>query len=80
LITKNLAFGSRGADVLSLQKYFIGIQLLTADSATGYFGKFTQAAVQSYQRSRNIVSSGTPATTGYGAVGPRTRAALAQCK
>jgi putative peptidoglycan binding protein len=78
-LTRNLSFGSRGADVLSLQKYFINTGLLTADSATGYFGKFTQAAVQSWQRSHRIVSSGTPATTGYGAVGPRTRAALARC-
>jgi CheY-like chemotaxis protein len=76
----NLSFGSRGVDVLALQKFFIGIGLLATENATGYFGKFTQAAVQSYQRSRNIVSSGTPATTGYGALGPRTRAALAQCK
>jgi putative peptidoglycan binding protein len=78
-ITKNLAFGSRGSDVLSLQTIFISTGLLTADSATGYFGKLTQAAVQSWQRSHNIVPAGTPSTTGYGVVGPRTRASLARC-
>ena len=75
----NLSFGSRGVDVLALQKFFIGIGLLATESATGYFGKFTQAAVQSYQRSHGIVSSGTPTTTGYGVVGPRTRATLTHC-
>ena len=49
-----------------------GIGLLAVDNATGYFGKLTQATVQSWQRSHGIVSSGTPTITGYGAVGPRT--------
>jgi len=43
---------------------------------TGYFGPLTERAVQRWQARMNIVSSGTPATTGYGVVGPRTRAVL----
>lgn len=43
---------------------------------TGYFGVLTERAVQRYQAAKGIVSSGTPQTTGYGVVGPRTRAFL----
>ncbi|HEV3245287.1 MAG TPA: FG-GAP-like repeat-containing protein [Candidatus Paceibacterota bacterium] len=43
---------------------------------TSYFGTLTQVAVQKFQTKYGVVSSGTPATTGYGAVGPRTRAKL----
>ncbi len=45
---------------------------------TGYFGPATMRAVQRWQKARGVVSSGTPDTTGYGFVGARTRAALAQ--
>lgn len=43
---------------------------------TTFFGAMTEAAVQKFQAKYGIVSSGTPATTGYGAVGPKTRAKL----
>ena len=76
---RNLSFGSRGSDVIQLQQYLISQNLLAADSATGYFGRLTEASVQQWQAARGIVSSGTPASTGYGAVGPRTRAAIAGC-
>ena len=36
-----------------------------------------QAAVKQWQREHGVVSAGNPWTTGYGAVGPRTRAAMA---
>ena len=36
-------------------------------------------ASQQWQYKNGIVFSGTPGTTGYGAVGPRTRVAMAQC-
>ena len=76
-LARNLSFGSRGSDVIQWQQYLISQNLLAADSATGYFGKLTEAAVQKWQVSHGIVSSGTAMTTGYGAVGPRTRAAIA---
>ena len=44
---------------------------------SGYYGALTQAAVQRWQLKYNIVGSGTPASTGYGVVGPRTAAAIA---
>lgn len=43
---------------------------------TGYYGPATIAAVQKWQSRHGLVSSGTPETNGYGAVGPRTRAAM----
>ena len=43
---------------------------------TGYYGQLTKAGVERFQAEQGIVSSGTPATTGYGRVGPKTRYAL----
>lgn len=60
--TRDLTVGSSGADVTALQN------VLGVSPATGYFGSITKAAVQSYQASKGI------STTGY--VGPLTRAAL----
>lgn len=45
---------------------------------TGYFGPATERAVQRWQAAHGIVSSGDPDSTGYGYVGPKTRAAMAQ--
>jgi len=58
-------------------------QLLAKDTSiypealvTGYFGPLTEEAVKRFQGKHTIVSSGTPETTGYGLVGPRTAEAL----
>lgn len=69
-IGRVLSLGSSGSDVLGLQQ-FLGVS-----PATGYYGTLTQSAVESWQASNNIISYGTPATTGYGVVGPRTEAAI----
>jgi peptidoglycan hydrolase-like protein with peptidoglycan-binding domain len=45
-------------------------------SESVYFGLLTQGAVQRFQAKYGIVSSGSPATTGYGFVGSKTRAKL----
>ncbi|MBI4093761.1 right-handed parallel beta-helix repeat-containing protein [Candidatus Kaiserbacteria bacterium] len=80
-LTRSLSFGSRGSDVKQLQQFLISKNLLASDSATGYFGRLTEAAVKKFQCAQNIVCAGSPSTTGYGAVGPRTRAAIArQCE
>ncbi|TSD03748.1 MAG: hypothetical protein Athens071426_81, partial [Parcubacteria group bacterium Athens0714_26] len=42
------------------------------DNTTGYYGKLTMQAIQRFQAKYNIVSSGSPETTGYGAIGPKT--------
>ena len=40
---------------------------------TTYFGSATTKALQKFQCKYNIVCSGTPKTTGYGNLGPKTR-------
>jgi PKD repeat protein len=51
-------------------------QFLGVSPATGYYGSITQSSVEGWQAANNIISYGTPATTGYGVVGPRTAAAI----
>lgn len=69
VFTRTLYRGISGTDVASLQAS-LGV------SQTGYYGPMTEAAVQQMQVQEGIVSSGTAATTGYGAVGPQTRTAF----
>ncbi len=66
-IKRVLYRGVSGDDVSSLQE-FLGV------SVTGYFGTVTEAAVQKAQAQEGIATAGTPGTTGYGAVGSKTRA------
>jgi len=77
LPSQTLARGSRGTEVSALQAWLISGGYLAAGNATGYFGPLTEAAVQRFQASHGVVSSGSPSTTGYGVVGPRTRTAIA---
>ena len=76
-IVRTLARGATGADVTALQQFLISQGVLSADSATGYFGPLTEKGVQSIQKTRNVVTSGTAASTGFGLVGKRTQAAIA---
>ncbi|MFA7309657.1 MAG: peptidoglycan-binding protein [Candidatus Paceibacterota bacterium] len=66
--------GVSGDDVAQLQKFLATQGLLPEDSTTGFFGSATEAAVQKLQAANGIVASGDRATTGWGAVGPATRA------
>ena len=71
-ITQDLSLGSSGPEVTLLQ------QILTKDNdytgpVTGYYGNLTEQGVEAFQAKYGIISYGTPDTTGYGAVGPRTR-------
>lgn len=61
------------ADVVALQDIlkYEGCMPTNVDS-TGYFGALTLAAVKKYQIKHGIVTSGTPETTGFGRVGPKT--------
>lgn len=77
---RTLMLGVRGEDVRELQRYLIAAQLLEGGNATGYFGLLTENAVKRFQSTEGVVSSGDARTTGYGAVGPKTRAViLARC-
>lgn len=74
---RSVTDATTGGEVSNLQR------LLASDASvypegliTGFYGALTEQAVQRFQAKRGIVSSGTPETTGYGAVGPKTRAAL----
>ena len=73
---RTLRKGARGTDVTELQTFLITQGDLARGNTTSYFGPLTEAAVKSFQRRNTIVSSGSPSTTGYGAVGPKTRAKI----
>lgn len=76
-LTRTLRIGMTGADVSALQSFLARNSSIYPEGlVTGYFGSATQAAVQRFQAQYSIVSGGTPATTGYGRVGPRTIAAI----
>ena len=74
---RTLSRGSRGSDVISLQQFLIAQGLLSNDSATGFFGRMTESAVQRWQAQNSLVSYGDAVTPGYGVIDVRTRAALA---
>jgi peptidoglycan hydrolase-like protein with peptidoglycan-binding domain len=67
---------SRSSEVTVLQNFLITRGYLASGNATGYFGPLTTTALQNFQRAQGIVTSGTPATTGFGNFGPQTRQAV----
>lgn len=78
-LNRTLKKGSTGTDVTQLQTYLAKDSSIYPEGlVTGYFGTLTEKAVQRWQAKEGIVSSGTPSTSGYGLVGPRTRSALNQ--
>jgi hypothetical protein len=77
IFARNLYLGLQGNDIRKLQEFLAKDKTIYPEARiTGYFGLLTQAAIQRFQCKYNIVCSGTPASTGYGVVGPRTRAKL----
>ncbi len=77
LIGRSLRLGMSGDDVLRLQQFLARDPSIYPEAIlSGYFGVNTQRAVQRWQTKYNIVSSGSPSTTGYGVAGPRTAAAI----
>jgi peptidoglycan hydrolase-like protein with peptidoglycan-binding domain len=78
-ITTNLRRGMQHAQIQLLQTLLALDPILYPERlVTGFFGELTEKAVQRFQARHNIVAEGTPATTGYGAVGPQTRAKLSE--
>ncbi len=75
-IARNLSRGARGQDVRELQEYLKQTGDYTYPEITGYFGRATEKAVQRFQSRVGVISYGTPASTGFGLVGPATRRAL----
>jgi peptidoglycan hydrolase-like protein with peptidoglycan-binding domain len=78
-LNRNLWQGIRGADVSQLQILLQKTGDYTYHSVTGYYGPATEQAVQRYQQRKGIISYGTPNTTGYGVVGPKTREYMQVC-
>lgn len=72
---ESLSAGMSGSGVSELQ-----LLLTTAGyfsyEITGFFGHITLGALQRFQCVKMGICSGSPDTTGWGAYGPRTRAAL----
>ncbi|MFH0806184.1 MAG: Ig-like domain-containing protein [Candidatus Brennerbacteria bacterium] len=73
----NLSRGSQGNEVRALQEF------LAKDKETypqgivnGTYGPATERAVKKFQCKNNIICAGSRGTTGWGAVGPRTRVKL----
>jgi hypothetical protein len=75
ILGRTLTVGISGEDVAALQRFLAqDASIYPEKNVSGYFGALTEAAVQRFQLRYGIVASGNPASTGYGAVGPRTRA------
>ena len=75
--TRVLKVGSTGTDVAKMQAFLArDTSIYPEATLSGYFGALTQAAVQRFQAQSGVVASGTPDTTGYGMVGPKTAAAI----
>lgn len=81
-LLRTLRMGMSGADVSALQTFLASDTTVYPEkTVSGYFGMLTQNAVQRFQGKHGIVSSGSPDSTGFGAAGPATRAAIAAlCK
>lgn len=65
--------------VIQLQKFLMSRDESSWPSsvgATGYYGTITENAVKNFQRHHGLASYGGPETTGYGLVGPSTRAKI----
>jgi len=76
-ITTQLDLGDRDSEVTELQTYLAtNANIYPEGLVTGYFGQLTKAAVERFQTAQGIISEGTPATTGYGRVGPQTMARI----
>ena len=77
MISSSLDLGSTGSQVTELQTYLsTNVNIYPQGIISGYFGLLTQSAVKRFQTAQGIVSSGSPDTTGYGRVGPMTRARI----
>ena len=83
VLAHDMRTGSTDADtdgeVSALQTFLAVDETIYPEGlVTGFYGPATTRAVQRWQKTRDIVGSGTPETTGYGVVGPRTRASFAR--
>jgi peptidoglycan hydrolase-like protein with peptidoglycan-binding domain len=74
-----LRYGITSDEVKRLQELLASDpELYPEGIVSGWFGSLTRKAVQKFQCKHNIVCSGDENTTGYGLLGPKTRAKLAE--
>jgi hypothetical protein len=79
-LTRSLKLGDRGSDVAELQKYLsLNAGIYPEALVTGHYGPATESAVKRWQSAHGVVASGDAFSTGWGVVGTRTRAAMANC-
>jgi len=71
-LSRTLFIRMRGTEVVLLQNYLIKRGYLEVGNNTGYFGKFTEAAVKAYQKAHGFE------TVGW--TGPKTRAKMKEGK
>lgn len=62
---------TKSQDIKEIQEFLTNLGFFNS-MATGFYGPATIKAVQAYQSARGIVSYGSPYTTGYGLIGPKT--------
>ncbi len=76
-MVRNLSRGDQDDSVSTLQG-FLASQGFFNGSTTKFFGEKTEQALKAWQTSQGIATSGTPGTTGWGALGPKTRSIVAR--
>jgi peptidoglycan hydrolase-like protein with peptidoglycan-binding domain len=76
---RSLMRGMRSGDVKLLQQRLSDEGYLASSSASGFFGAGTEDALKHWQADHGLVATGTPETTGWGAVGKKTIEALGHC-
>ena len=83
VLTSDLAVGANGAQVRALQRLLNAKGFVIAASGPGSpgnessaFGALTREALRRFQCAKGIACDGSESTTGYGRLGPKTRAAL----
>lgn len=64
VFTRDITFGSRGADVSALQQFLIDGGFLKASAPTGYFGPLTRTTLSAWQTSVGI----SPASGYFGSI------------
>jgi len=82
-LSVNLSLGTEHPQVLTLQKLLNGNGFVLTNEGPGSpgnetqkYGSLTRSAVRRFQCAQKIVCEGDEHSSGYGFVGPRTRAAL----
>lgn len=82
-LTVNLDYGISNPQVITLQQILNKAGYVMAASGSGspgnetaFYGQLTREAVKKFQCAKAIACNGNESTTGFGRVGPLTRAAL----